>query len=120
MRCLGESRGGRQVSLSTLVRQHVAQFMENTDLPVVQVSPRTRYGVHGGDETLKRRVAAKFAEVNVSGAVWELASADGLAHQDGDTLRALKEKHPSTLENLSLPDPHDGSVVPAVATEEDI
>ena len=93
--------------------------MENTDLPVMQVTLRTRYGVHGGDETLKRRVAAKFAEGDVSGAVRELASAEGLAPQDGDTLGALKEKHPSAPENLSLPDPPDGSVVPAVASEED-
>ena len=31
----------------------------------------------------------------MSGAVRELTSAEGLAPQDGDTLRALKEKHPS-------------------------
>ena len=35
---------------------------------MVQVTPRTRYGVRGGDETLKRRVAAKFAEGDVSAA----------------------------------------------------
>ena len=118
LRCPGESGGGRQVSLSTLVRQQVAQFWENTDLPVEQVSPRSRYGVRGGDETLKRRVAAKFAEGDVSGAVRKLASAEGLAPQDGDTLiyTALKEKHPSAPENFSLPDPPDGSVVPAVAS----
>ena len=29
----------------------------------------------------------------MSGAVRELTSAEGLAPQDGDTLRALKEKH---------------------------
>ena len=120
MRYPGESGGVRQVSLSTLVRQQVVQFMENTDLSVVQVTPRTRYGVCGGDETLKRRVAAKFAEGDVSGAVRELTSADGLAPQDGDTLRALKEKHPSAPENLSLPNPPYGSVVPAVASEEDV
>ena len=94
--------------------------MENTYLPVVQVTPRTRYGIRGGDDTLKRRVAAKFAEGDVSGVVRKLASAEGLAPQDGDTLRALKEKHPSSPENLSLPDPPDGSVVPAVASGEDI
>ena len=86
---------GRQGSFSTLVRQQVAQFMENTDLPVVQVTSRTRHGVRGGDETLKRRIAAKFAEGDGSLAVRDLASAEGLAPQDGDTLRALKEKHPS-------------------------
>ena len=120
LRCPGESGGGRQVSLSTLVRQQVAQFMGNTDIPVVQVTPRTRYGVRGGDETLTRRVAAKFAEGDVSGTVRQLASAEGLAPQDGDTLRALKQKHFLAPRNLSLPDPPDGSVVPAVASEEDV
>ena len=56
----------------------------------------------------------------MNGAVRELASAEGLAPQDGDTLRALKEKHPSAPGNFSLPDPPDGSVVPAVASEEDV
>ena len=64
-----------------------------------------------GKKTLKRRVAAKFAEGDVSWAVREL---------DGDTLRALKEKLPSPPENISLPDPPDGSVVPAVASGEDV
>ena len=41
-----------------------------------------------------------------------MASAEGLAPQDGDTLRALKEKHPSAPEILSFPGPPDGSVVP--------
>ena len=92
--------------------------MEGTDLPAVKVTTRRRDGVRGGDETLKRRIAAKFAEGDVSGAVRELASAEGLAPHDGDTLMALKEKHPLAPENLSLPDLPDGSVVPAVATEE--
>ena len=118
--CPGESGGVRQVSLSTLVRQQVARFMEGIDLPAVKVTTMRRNGARGGDETLKRRVAAKFAEGDVSGAVRELASAEGLAPQDGDTLRELKEKHPSAQENLSLPDPPDGSVVPVVATKEDV
>ena len=41
----------------------------------------------------------QICEGDVSGAVRELASAEGLAPQDGDTLRALKEKHPSAPEN---------------------
>ena len=94
--------------------------MEGTDLPAVQVTTRRGDGVRGGDETLKRRVAAKFAEGDVNGAVRELASAEGLLPQDGDSLRALKEKDPSAPENLILPDPPDGSVIPAVATEEDV
>ena len=58
----------------------------------------------------------------MSGTVRELALAEGLAPQDGDTLRALKDKHPSAPENLSLPDPPDGSVEGHCvwATEEDL
>ena len=41
--------------------------------PAVQVTTRERNGVRGGDETLKRRVAAKFAEGDLSGAVRELS-----------------------------------------------
>ena len=83
-----------------LVRQQVARFMESTDFLVVQVTPIMRNGVCERVETLKRRVAAQFVEGEVRGAVRELASAEGLAPQDGDTLRALKEKHPSAPENL--------------------
>ena len=36
---------------------------------------------------------------------------EGLAPQYRDTLRALKEKHASVAENLSLPNHPDGSVV---------
>ena len=79
--CPGEFGGVRQVSLSTLVRQQVARFIEGTDLPAVKVTTRRRDGVRGGDETLKR-----FAEGDVSGAVRKLASAEGLAPQDRDTL----------------------------------
>ena len=77
--------------------------MENTDLPVVQVTPKTRYGVCEGDETLKRRVAAKFAEGDVSGVVRELVSAEGLPSQDGDALRALMEKYPPVQKTLAFP-----------------
>ena len=70
-----------------------------------------------GDETFKRRVASgQICRGQCEGAVRELASTEGLAPQDGDTLRVLKEKNPSAPENLSLPDPPDGSVVPAVAS----
>ena len=68
----------RQVSLSMLIRQQVARFMEGIDLPAVQVTMRRGSRVRGWDETLKRRVAAKFAKGDISGAVRELASTEGL------------------------------------------
>ena len=67
--------------------------MESTDLPAVQVTPRIRYGVHGGNDTLKK-IVSKLAKGDVSGAVWEWASPERLEPEDGNTLRALKEKHP--------------------------
>ena len=114
--CPSESGESRQVSLLTLVRLQVTRFMESTNLPAVQVTPSMTFGVRGGDDTLKRRVAAKFAEGDVREAVRELAST---APQDGDTLRALKEKHSSAPENLSIPNLPDGSAVQAVAREDD-
>ena len=94
--------------------------MESSDLPAVQATSRMTSGIFARDDTPNRRVAAKFAIADVNGAVREPGSAEGLASQDGDTLRALKKKHPSAPENLSLLNPPDGSVVPAVATEEEV
>ena len=55
--------------LATLVRLQISQFMKVSDLPSVQVTSRMRSGVRRGDGILKRGVASKFAEVDVSGAV---------------------------------------------------
>ena len=76
--------------------------------------------VRGWDNTQKRRVEAKFVEGGVRGAVRELAPAECLVSKEGDTLRVLKEKHPSASDNIGLSNPPDGPVVPAVATEENI
>ena len=71
---------------------------------MVQVTPRTRYGVRGGDETLKRRVAAKFAEGDVSGAV--KVTLDG-GTRPGDTLQILplalaQPPNPRSITSYSL------------------
>ena len=68
----------------------------------------------------EEKSSAKFVQGDMSGAVRKLESVEGLAHQNGDTLRALKKMHPSVSETLLLPNPPDGSVLPAVATEEDV
>ena len=78
------------------------------------------HGARGGDEQLRRRVAGKFADVDVSGAVREFASDGGLAPCNEITLEALRSKHTSSPEDLSLPEPPDASVIPVVATEEDV
>ena len=49
--------------------------------------------------------------------VRELASDGGLAPCSETTLEALRSKHPSSPEDLSLPEPPYASVIPVVATE---
>ena len=64
-----EIDGVRQVLLSTLVRQMVTRFMESTKLPAVKATPRMRSRFRGGDDTLKRKVEANFAEDDVKATV---------------------------------------------------
>ena len=45
----------------------------------------------------EEKSSAKFVQGDVSGAVRKLESVEGLAHQNGDTLRALKKMHPCRL-----------------------
>ena len=49
-----------------------------------------------------------------------MASDDGLAPYNTATLDALEAKHPSVPVDLNLPEPPDGSIVPVVATEDDV
>ena len=124
LRCPSVGGGERQVSLATRVKQQVFQFVELESLPdlpahsdfVAGASRTTR-----GDEQayLRRRVAAKFAEADISGAVRELASSDGLAPQDDITLADLRSKHPPAPNDLELPDPPSDVEVPMVASEAD-
>ena len=118
--CPGGSGGARQVSLASLVKQQVSRFLDLDNLPNIQDAPRVAYRARGGDEQLRRRVAGKFADGDVSGAVRELASDGGLAPFNETTLEALRSKHPPAPEDLSLPEPPDASVIPVVATEEDV
>ena len=57
LECPGESCGVRQVSLSTLVRQQVARFMEGTDLQALQVRPPSLRG--GGTGSVERKKLSK-------------------------------------------------------------
>lgn len=118
--CPGEAGKARQVSLTSLVRQQVSRFMDLENLPNVPQVTRVAYEVRGGDDQLRRRVAGKFADGDISGAVRELASDGGLAPYNDSTLEALRGKHPSAPENLSLPEPPDDSMDPVVASEDDV
>ena len=65
-----------------------------------------------------RRVAAKFVHGDVGGAVRVLASAEGLAPYNSDTLAALREKHPPAPGDLALPSPPEDLGNPAISEEE--
>ena len=114
--------GERQVSLATRVKQQVFQFVELESLP--DLPAHSDFGAsrttRGDEQTyLRRRVAARFAEADISGAVRELASSDGLAPQDDTTLADLRSKHPPAPNDLELPDPPSDVEVPMVASEAD-
>ena len=67
------------------------------------------------DLKLKRNVAAKFADGDLKGAVRLLASSEGVAPRDDNTLRLLKLKHPPSPADLALPDPPgEDEALPAV------
>ena len=101
LRCPQGVDGERRLSLATRVKQQTTQFLQHEGLPEipVRVSPagagdsRT-LGEDQENIKLRRRVAGKFMEGDVGGAVRVLASADGLAPYNSDTLEALRGKHP--------------------------
>ena len=57
-----------------------------------------------------------MAEGDMSGTFRVLASGEGLALQDGYTIRAIKEKHPSALWRPQPFQPPEGPIVMAAAT----
>ena len=117
LRC-PKNNGESHESLATVVKRQVSQFLEATGLPDLPENEREQ-AVGGGsssDERLKRRVAAKFAEGDVSGAVRELSGSDGLAPRNEATLRVLQSKHPRGQEVCGSLAPGD-SVESHVASE---
>ena len=112
--------GSRGVSLTTLVKRQVVEFMEATELAEPQYdTPQRKAPVRERDLGLKKGVAGKLADGDVKGAVRLLASAEGHAPQDDRTLGLLREKHPPAPENLSLPDePNDDCPSPTVSEED--
>ena len=70
---------------------------------------------------MKKYIASNFADKDLQGEVRLLASSEGVACEDENTVRLLKMKHPPYLPGLSLSDPHrKDDALPAEANEEDI
>ena len=102
----------------------MSKFLELTDLPQLPEPIGRPDSVQrdGQDEDrkLKRRVAAKFAEGDVAGAVREISSLESIAPNCRETLELLKRKHPPAPADRHLPDPPDASLVGHVATEREV
>ena len=60
---------------------------------------------------LEWRVAAKFGEGNVAGAVRKISSPESIALNCRETLELLKRKHPLAPADRHLLDPPDASLV---------
>lgn len=113
--------GSRGVSLTTLVKRQVADFMEATELDVPECDTTQRRACVKEEELgLRRCVAGKLADGDIKGAVRLLASAEGHAPQDGRTLGLLREKHPPAPGDLSLPGAPDDDCPSLTASEEDV
>ena len=82
---------------------------------------RQKEGSDAFNNSLKRRMSAKFSDGDVKGAVRLLASDKEYAPQDDRTLARLAQKHPTAPYDLSIPLPPDDSCGPQIlASEEDV
>ena len=106
--CLQKPRRDKKApnspSLVTKIKNQISTFL-NSELPdrfpfslrTPNAKPKSQ------EEILKNRVNAKFAENDLRGAIRELSSEDTLAPNSPETLKILKEKHPSAPIGGSLP-----------------
>ena len=56
-----------------MVKQQVFRFLDLDNILNIQDAPRMAYRARGGNEQLRRRVAGKFADGDVGGAVREFS-----------------------------------------------
>ena len=112
---------GRSVSLATRVKRQVSAFL-GTDSLEYPTDDFLNIGVRQGDPDrgLKRSVSAKFADGDIKGAVRLLASSEGHAPKNEETLRLLQQKHPPAPGDLSLPDPPGDEYPTNTVSGEDI
>jgi hypothetical protein len=104
-----------QPALATIVKRQVAEFLASDGLPAPQDradGPRRQPGEDG--DRLRQRVAAKFADGDVRGAVRVLASGEGFAERTPGTIHALMEKHPPSPPDQEMPPPPDDQLAPPI------
>ena len=117
----GHEESKSDVSLTTLVKRQIQAFMEAESLVAPKRNKHRGGSAPGSDQRLKRGVSAKFSDGDIKGAIRLLTSTESIAPRNDETLNLLKQKHPSTPENLTLPaPPTEDMPAPAVARVEDV
>ena len=95
--------------------------MDSNSLPDTVVNSNPRQGPRANsDESLGRRVAAKLADFDNKGAVRIIASDNTFAGYGEDVTAALREKHPPTPDNLTLPPAPDATTPALRASQEQV
>ena len=106
------SRGtdGTDKSLTSKLKDQVFNYMhanDNSDflqnIDVVRRKDMSAAKDPDNHERLKRRVTAKLADHDVTGAIRIMSSSDEITSPCEEVLKALKSKHPPAPEDLSLP-----------------
>ena len=108
-------------SLTSKVKKQISTYMESGELPSLPLNDRIHRVYTDKDDHLKKRVAAKFADGDIRGAVRTISSMDGVAPHNSNTLEKLRAKHPNAPDDIKLPEsPDDNLVGPMIATPEQI
>ena len=119
-----ETKDPSQPSLATKIKNQVDEYTERTVL--IDFSPNRarnlrRKGENGEGEQLRRRIATKFVDGDVRGAVRVLTSEDGFADRSKAIVDALREKHPPAPSDLDLPPPPDDQLAsPITVTKQEV
>ena len=91
------SDSAEESSLATRLKRQIATYMTSEWLPDALPTERNkRNGNETADteERLRRRISKKFQEMDIRGAIRLLASTEGLAPFNEETLAKLQERHP--------------------------
>ena len=92
-------------SLATKIKSQLTDFSnskfppDDLSCPPRKANPKPK----SSDELLAKRVDARFAEMDIRGAIRELSSDEKIADDTLDTLTQLKSKHPEAPIGTSLP-----------------
>ena len=107
-------------SLTTRVKRQVQEFAELNRLLAPERADLEEFRNDSDDSKLKKRVAAKFSDGDLKGAVRLLASTEKVAPKDDRTIELLQQKHPPAPEDLSLPEPPSQDDPTPVVSSDDV